>query len=676
MTLVSPGVEVKEIDLTTVIPAAASTDGAFVGKFYWGPAFERVLVGSEDDLSKSFHTPDSPATGQTAASQASYAVDFLIAANFLSYARRLWAVRTLDTATAQNAGATATTPFTVSGTPKIYNADSYDSQAGSLTANAFLAKYPGALGNAIGVSVCAVGATVPHYYATQGGLSSNIPTATSTFHRSNSSTSDTVSPGTLPAAFIALGNTGAWPTITFGAAIVPSLYFAEGSIVGFTFGGQTYKNRVKYVDDTAKILVLEKTGVQGPVTASVAAGVLAVADSVNRAWRFSNLFSAAPLANQMHLVVYDATGAWTGSVGSILESFRNLDQLNVAATYDDGTPSYYATVLKNTSRFLWPGELALSTFNTATKASTFTLNGGANGTDASSANILTAWQLFTNPDQIDISLVIAGVSDTDAVVPNYIIDNIAEARKDCVAFVSPRQADVVNQSGLELDKVKTFRNLLPSTSFAFLDSGWKFQFDRYNNTFRWVPLCGDIAGITARTDLERDAWFPPAGFNRGSVKNVVKLAWNPSQAQRDELYSNNINPVVDFDGTGTILYGDKTLLAKSSAFDRINVRRLFIILEKAISKASKFSLFELNDEFTRARFVSLVEPFLREIQGRRGITDFVVVCDESNNTGQVIDTNRFVGDIYIKPARSINFITLNFVAVPTGVSFSEIVGQF
>jgi phage tail sheath protein FI len=243
-------------------------------------------------------------------------------------------------------------------------------------------------------------------------------------------------------------------------------------------------------------------------------------------------------------------------------------------------------------------------------------------------------------------------------------------------FLSPAKSDVVDNKGQEVTDISTTRTALPSSSYAVVDSGWKYQYDKYNDVFRWVPLNADIAGLCARTDQTNDPWFSPAGFNRGNIKNVVKLAFNPDKADRDDLYKIGVNPVVNFPGQGTILYGDKTLLSKPSAFDRINVRRLFIVLEKAIATASKFSLFELNDEFTRAQFIGLVEPYLRDVQGRRGIIDFKVVCDETNNTPQVIDSNSFVGDIYIKPARSINFIQLNFVAVRTGVEFSEIVGQF
>jgi phage tail sheath protein FI len=269
----------------------------------------------------------------------------------------------------------------------------------------------------------------------------------------------------------------------------------------------------------------------------------------------------------------------------------------------------------------------------------------------------------------------ASANSTRAV---HLINNIAEFRKDCVVVLSPERADVVDNAtypGKEVQDIIAYRNTLPSSSYSIIDSGWKYQYDKYNDLYRYVPLNGDVAGTMVRTDNVRDPWYSPAGLNRGQIKNVIRLAFTPNKAERDELYKNGVNPVVSFPGQGTVLFGDKTMLSKPSAFDRINVRRLFIVLEKAISTASKFTLFEFNDEFTRANFVNLVEPFLRDVQGRRGITDFRVVCDETNNTAEVIDRNEFIGDIFIKPARSINFIQLNFVAVRTGVDFSEVVGQ-
>jgi phage tail sheath protein FI len=298
----------------------------------------------------------------------------------------------------------------------------------------------------------------------------------------------------------------------------------------------------------------------------------------------------------------------------------------------------------------------------------------ANGADGvvTAGNIQSALNKVANPDSEDVSLIITGPA-TEATVENAI--TLAETRKDCVVFVSPEKADVVDNSGSETTDVLAFRNALHSSSYVVMDSGWKYQYDKYNDVYRWVPLNGDIAGLCARTDLERDPWFSPAGTSRGVIRNVIKLAWNPTKANRDSLYNAGVNPVVTFQGEGTVLFGDKTMLDRPSAFDRINVRRLFITLEKAVSRAARSSLFEFNDAFTRAQFVNLVEPYLRDVQGRRGITDFRVVCDDTNNTAEVIDRNEFVGDIYIKPARSVNFIQLNFVAVRSGVVFEEIVGR-
>jgi phage tail sheath protein FI len=281
---------------------------------------------------------------------------------------------------------------------------------------------------------------------------------------------------------------------------------------------------------------------------------------------------------------------------------------------------------------------------------------------------------FASAEDIDISLILTGKSGATAETPNYIIDNICEKRKDCVVFVSPDSSLV--GSVTPLNRIQTFISYLHASSYAVVDSGYKYRYDKYNDVYRYTPLNGDVAGTAARTDNLRDPWFSPAGFNRGQIKNIVRPAFNPNQAQRDVLYKASVNPVVTFPGQGTVLYGDKTFLNKPSAFDRINVRRLFIVLEKAIATAAKFTLFEFNDAFTRSQFKNLIEPYLRDVQGRRGIYDFRVVCDETNNTPEVIDGNRFIGDIYIKPARSINFIQLNFVAVRSGVAFEEIVGRF
>jgi hypothetical protein len=394
--------------------------------------------------------------------------------------------------------------------------------------------------------------------------------------------------------------------------------------------------------------------------------------------------------DEMHIIVIDRNGNISGMADTVLEKFSYLSKASDAKN-DDGSSNYYVNAINDRSNYIYILNPAQNTTTQVTDTTTWGSAAAntnfaqgathysanlANGTlgAPTDANITTAYDLFVNIDEIDVPLIMTG--DASQTVSEYVIDNVAEVRKDCVVFISPLMADVVNNAGQEVADIKTYRNDFNSSSYAVMDSAWKKQYDKNNYVYRWVPLNGDIAGLCARTDLERDPWWSPAGLNRGLIKNVTKLSWNPSKADRDELYKNAVNPVVQFKGEGTVLYGDKTMTAKPSAFDRINVRRLFIVLEKSIAKAAKYSLFEFNDEFTRAQFIALVEPFLRDVKGRRGIYDFKVVCDDTNNTPDVIDRNEFRGDIYIKPARSINFIQLNFVAVRTGVAFSEIVGKF
>lgn len=419
---------------------------------------------------------------------------------------------------------------------------------------------------------------------------------------------------------------------------------------------------------------------------------VSMADSATfTGWDFEDQFDSAPgtsefAANvggsqdELHIVVVDEDGIITGVPGTILEKFSGLSKA-VDAKTEQGAKNYYVDVLKDESKYIWwmdhttsvevsgtawGSEAAGTTFKLMSAAVDVSLTGGVDASPAS-GDLQDGYDLFINAETLDVNLLITGgASLTDAA---YVISDIAEVRRDCLVFVSPQLTSKTASA------VVTDRNTLnANSSFAVMDSGWKYQYDKYNDQYRWIPLNADIAGICARTDLVADAWFSPAGLDRGQVKNVVKLSWSPNKADRDTLYKNSVNPVVTFLGEGTVLYGDKTLLKKPSAFDRINVRRLFIILEKAIAVAGKYQLFEFNDAFTRAQFLNLVEPFLRDVQGRRGIFDFRVICDDTNNTGEVIDRNEFVADIYIKPARSINFITLNFVATRTGVEFSEVVG--
>ena len=391
--------------------------------------------------------------------------------------------------------------------------------------------------------------------------------------------------------------------------------------------------------------------------------------------------------DEIHILIIDKGGLWSGTKGTVLEKFEFLSKASNGLN-EDGTPSYYRTVINNQSEYVWVGYKAGSNWDTPITDTSaafgnvdssnffklYSLTGGtlhASG-GISDAAISAAYTThYSNSEEIDIGMLIAGPLNASSA--NSIVQ-LAQTRRDCMAFVSPT-ISYEKTTAEKLTEVLTYRSSLTSSSYGVMDTGYKTQYDKYNDVYRSVPLCADIAGCCARTDNLQDPWWSPAGFARGTILNSIKLDYNPNKTHRDELYKQGINPVVSFDGTGTVLYGDKTLLQKPSAFDRINVRRLFIVLEKAIAKASQFVLFEFNDEFTRSQFSLLVEPYLKTVLGRRGISDYRVVCDSTNNTSQVIDSNNFVADIYIKPNRSINFVQLNFIATPSGISFDEVVGN-
>ena len=402
--------------------------------------------------------------------------------------------------------------------------------------------------------------------------------------------------------------------------------------------------------------------------------------------------NAGATNDELHVIVIDEDGAITGSQGEVLEKFSYVSKASDAKKFD-GSNNYYKDVISARSQYIYwmdhPTQLTSAvgeadwgvtaigkTFKSTSVAITRSLSSGVDDLALTEGQKQTAFAIFVDDSQYDVSLIMLGKAT--ATTASYVITNVAEVRLDCVVFASPQDIDngdvIIGTGSAVTDKIVAYRNALPSTSYGVLDTGYKYQYDRYSDKYRYVPLNGDIAGLCARTDFTNDPWFSPGGLNRGQIKNVVKLAHNPNKTDRDVLYKSGVNPVVTFPGEGTVLFGDKTLLAKPSAFDRINVRRLFIVMEKAIATAAKFQLFEFNDGFTRAQFRSLVEPFLRDVQGRRGITDFVVKCDESNNTGEVIDRNEFVADIFVKPNRSINFITLTFVAARSAINFSEIGG--
>ena len=431
---------------------------------------------------------------------------------------------------------------------------------------------------------------------------------------------------------------------------------------------------------------------------------VSMADAATYAtWTYKNEFDAAPgtsegaaviggTNDEMHIIIIDEKGYISGVENAVLEKYAFVSKASDNKK-PDGTNNYYKDVINSRSEWLWwtdhtdkievPVEqtnwgnaMAGTHFHSMTHALTQSLSGGYDDASSTDGQTQDAYELFSNATLYDINLIMAGKANTN--IANYIIDNIALKRLDCVVFISPEDLTtgqvIIGDNSTAVNKIISYRNSLSSNSYSVLDSGYKYQYDRYNDVYRWVPLNGDIAGLCARTDYTNDPWWSPGGLNRGQIKNVVRLSCNPNQTNRDTLYRNSVNPVVTFPGQGTVLWGDKTLLSKPSAFDRINVRRLFIVLEKSIATAAKYQLFEFNDAFTRGQFKNLIEPFLRDVQGRRGITDFLVKCDESNNTGEVIDRNEFVADIFVKPTRSINFITLNFVAARSSIAFSEIGG--
>ncbi len=587
---VSPGVEVKEIDLTNVIPAVSTSIGGFAGYFNSGPIGEIRLIGSEKELAEVFGKPNDTMTRRS----------FYQAASFLKYGNALKVVRASNSA-GKNAHSDATADPVL-----INNSDTYELAADTAYNNngAFIAKSAGTFGNAIKVTVV-------------------------------------------------------------NSAIFNDNKF-DNVITGFIADG---------------------TNADGlPVESSMLG-------------QFSGTAELA--ADEIHIVVEDSTGAISGTAGTILEVFEYVST-TAGALKEDGTSNNVRDVLLQGSNYIYAGNLTtiagfaddttLSDAGTVTSFdgkytsalnSTSTkhivdieqqLSEGADTAYTTPGDITLALDLLADAETEDVNLLFAHADANGSNTIGNKLTAIASDRKDCVAFVSPPVDDSTSTTPRE--DVTAYKNSLSAPdSYSVIDSSSLKIYDKYNDVYELIPASGFMAGLCANTDSVAEPWFSPAGFNRGQLRGVTKLAYNPKKADRDELYKNNINPISAFPGQGIVLFGDKTLQSKPSAFDRINVRRLFIVLEKAISTAAKFQLFELNDEFTRAMFRNMTEPFLRDVKGRRGITDFLVVCDETNNTGEVIDTNRFVADIYIKPARSINFITLNFIATRTGVEFSEIVGK-
>ena len=637
----SPGVLIKEQDLTNVVPAVATTIGGICGDFEWGPAHEIVSVDSENNLVDRFGKP-----------RLSEYEDFMTAGSFLAYGSNLLTVREVGSS-ALNSTSDGTGLL-------IKNKGIYDESysGGEASKGCWAARYAGAKGNSLKVSM----ADFTSWNAT------SVASATITNAGTGYSTAPTVSFAAAPA-----GGQTATATATVGGGAITA--------ITITFGGYGYVS-------APAITFSGGGGSSGAATAVLGTN-----------WAYQGEFDNAPgntqwsvdksaQLDELHVIVVDEDGAFTGVAGTVLEKFAGVSKASDAKD-DVNQSNYYKDVINNRSKYIYwldhptdgtnwgtatdatAGGTIYETLTSGLAELNVSLAGGADDSPAT-ADLQAGYLLFANDELVDVSLIMA--SSHAAAVGDYIIDNVTDIRKDCMVFISPARASVVNQEGSEATNIVaelTAGNYTRS-SFAVLDSGWKYAYDKYNDRYVYVPLNGDIAGTCVVADIQNDPWFSPAGYNRGTIKNAIKLAWSPRKTERDTLYKNGINPVVGFPGSGIVLFGDKTLLDKDSAFNRINVRRLFVVLEKAISTAAKFQLFEFNDAFTRAQFRSLTEPFLRDVQGRRGIYDFRVVCDETNNTEAVIDANEFRADIFVKPAKSINFITLTFVATRTGISFEEL----
>ncbi|QIG65702.1 tail connector/sheath protein [Ochrobactrum phage vB_OspM_OC] len=635
--MLSAGVQVKEHDLTTIVPSVATTEGGFAGAFAWGAVEELTLVTNENDLVAKFHKPN----------DTNYE-DWFSAANFLGYTNALYTVRVVDSTNANTSlratNATASGNGFLVKNNEVYN-NNYTNGELKTTHNAgdWIAKFAGDLGNSLKVSVCSSAS------AFQSSVTGTLTVASA----NNTVTGD-------DSAFTTELTVGDWLVLN---------------------------------NEVHKVAAIANNNSLTLATRHILGATDAVA---TRRWEYFNEFAFAPGTSdyvedkdgendELHIVVVDAFGDWTGVKGSVLERFQGLSQAK-DATLSDGSANYYVQAVNLGSKYVrWAGhDDNLTEAGKAAKNVTFVgnntpknfvLSGGKDGQKPDNNEYINGYALFRDKNSVDISFLIGGASTQTTAL--YLINSVAEYRKDVVAFISPPRQYVVNNTGSEADSVVAYRNSLVSSSYAAIDSAWKYQYDRYNDVYRYVPLNGDTAGLHARSDYEKDPWYAAAGYNRGQYKNVIKLSWNPSeQSVRDLLYKNGINPVVSEQGEGTVLMGNKTMQTKPSAFDRINVRRLFIVLEKAISKAARYSLFEFNDEFTRASFRNMVTPYLRDVKGRRGVYDFHVECSETNNTPEVIDGNEFIADIYIKPSRTAEFITLNFIATRTGVDFNTVIGKF
>lgn len=636
---VSPGVNVSEIDATSVVPATSTTEGAIAGVFRWGPVNERILVSSEVELAKRFGKPLNSKTSVISAAGTAETATF-------------------DALVLPTSGGAATDTWTLT-----VGSESYATAAGDYTTKSELATAIQSALTTAGVSLFTVaesGSEIVLTWATSGNQV--IGTYGIAYTGSGSGNTDDADPTIVQGTADTVTNTQ-WSNV--------ETYYSAADFLAY--GNALYVVRVS---DGTKAISTTNTDLRAKYPGAMGNTISVKMVDVSGYTSNDLGFDYAPSTNNFHMEVYVD--------GKAVERYENISLVQ-GSTGPQGGNNYIVEVLQNQSVWIE----ATGVTNIAADVSGTAFSSGTDGSDEGSittGTLQTGYDLFANAEEVDISLILQGkargvVGTGYTTLGNYVTD-IATARKDCVAFVSPAKELVVGITNTQtiLDNLTGSAATSVATSgtrstYAVVDTGYKYRYDKHNDAYIYTPMNADVAGLCVRTDSDRDPWFSPAGLSRGIIKNIVKLAYNPSKAHRDVLYKKNINPVITQSGQGTLLFGDKTFANATSAFDRINVRRLFIVLEKTISVAAKQMLFEFNDEFTRAQFRNLIEPFLRDVQGRRGIYDFKVVADDTNNTAEVIDSNRFVGDIFIKPARSINFIQLNFVAVRTGVEFAELVGQ-
>ena len=648
--LVSPGVLVKEKDLTTSVRSDSTSIGAIGIMASDGPVNEVITVQDENQLADIFGKPNG--------TNFQY---WFTAANFLLYSNTLKVLRmeTTGMKNATGAGAGQLIPNTTS--YEVGDGTYGPFSGGQATGlGEYAARWAGAWGNNIKVAWCATAAAYTQAAATTVATNNAVGTAT--------------------------------------VAVAAGANLNVGDIIYFQqTDGQHY--RVTGISSNNVTFVRYPTEAGTGLTQVVDGSSTAV--NVTRNWQYYDQFSLAPGTSayaaarggsndEMHIIVIDEDGGITGTAGAYLESFDAVSKGSDALT-EEGAANYYADVIYNSSNYIYWLDHPAGASNWGTPVAGVayaapttdpqanSLANGADGSAPTEGERATGYDYFKDAETVPVDLLMAGpasVNNGGATTHAVKVSDIVAARKDCLGFISPDQSDVVAvaTSYTQQSRVTGFFGALASNSYTVFDSGYKKMYDKYNDVYRWVPLNGDIAGVCAYTDSVEDPWWSPAGLTRGQIRGAVELAFNPTQSQRDALYRARVNPIVSFPGEGTVLWGDKTGLSKNSAFSRINVRRLFISMEEACKVAARSILFEFNDEFSQANFKSMVEPYLSDIQGRRGITDYLVVCDSTNNTPQVVDNNEFRADIYVKPTRSINYITLTFVATRTGVEFSAVAG--